>query len=116
MKLYVKSIQMMIPRNGGGGVESIKKSRASERCKNKIQWDVNASLIERERGQDKWSELIKWDEMSQPLRHVGVDFISPPPLYEVVFYYPASGDSGDGVDIQQLKWKKEEKMKKIDLF
>lgn len=25
MKLYVKSIQMTIPRNGGGGVESIKK-------------------------------------------------------------------------------------------
>lgn len=85
MKLYLKSIQMMTPRN------EVWKSRSgtSERCKNKIHWDVNVSLIERESereemGQDKWSELIKWDEMSKPLRHLGVYFISPSPLYRVV--------------------------------
>lgn len=83
MKSHLKSSQMTIPRNG----VSTCKSRTSERCKNKIHWDVNVSLIERDReemGQDKWSELIKWDEMSQPLRHLGVDFISLSPLYGVV--------------------------------
>lgn len=81
MKSYLKSSQMTIARNGVWKC----KSRTSERCKNKIHGDVNVSLIEREEmGQDKWSELIKWDEMSQPLRHLGVDFISPSPLYGVV--------------------------------
>lgn len=78
---YLKSIQMTIPRNEVWKCES----RTSERCKNKIHWDVNVSLIEGEdMGQDKWSELIKWDEMSQPLRHLGVDFISPSRQYIVV--------------------------------
>lgn len=90
MKLYLKSIQMMILRNGVWKY----KSGTSERCKNKIHWDVNVSLIEREEmGQDKWSELIKWDEMSQPLRHLGVDLISLSALYRVVpAFFPASGD------------------------
>lgn len=56
MKLYVKSIQMTIPRNGGG-VWKYKKSRASERCKNKIQWIVNASLIERKREREREDKI-----------------------------------------------------------
>lgn len=81
MKLYLKSIRMMIPRNWV--CKCI--SRTSERCKNQIHWDFNVSLIEGEAiGQDKWSELIKWDEMSQPLRHFSVDFISLSALYRVI--------------------------------
>lgn len=74
-------IRMMIPRNWV--CKCI--SRTSERCKNQIHWDFNVSLIEGEAiGQDKWSELIKWDEMSQPLRHFSVDFISLSVLYRVI--------------------------------